>query len=252
MERLKKAASKVYNPLDTIKFESDQSQLFQAQQEINSMRNKIINDKAKSVSLLELVQLPYSAISGKDHTFRIVKGGEKKEKKKPVKFTIISFNKDDYTQFRAKSYSRNYLNEAFQLFDDVNKISGNQTVSALISNKKLIKHQGDMGSQEFQALIGKALQRKLLPFKYRKKGGKILRIEQNKVVPVERLYRKRKCKRVKASARISIDGKKVNLRQECKGHKKVDWKSLQVLGQAALNPKINRYHESAGSDHELV
>ena len=109
-----------------------------------------------------------------------------------------------------------------------------------------------MASQEFQALIGKALQRKLLPFKYMKKSGKILRIEENRVVPVSRLFKKRKCTKLKPFARISTDGKKVNLRQECKGFKKSDWKSLSVLGKAALNPKINRYHESAGSDHDLV
>ena len=112
----------------------------------------MINEKAKSVNFLELVQLPnVKAVAGKDHSFKITKkdpASYSKKLSKPAKFVILSFDKNDYSQYRMKRYQRNYLNEALALFDDVQKISGNETVSALISNNKVIKHTGDYNSQE--------------------------------------------------------------------------------------------------------
>jgi hypothetical protein len=56
----------------------------------------------------------------------------------------------------------------YNLFDDIQKIR-NQTDLNLImvGNSKLIKHTGNLSSEPIQALIGMAIKKKLLPFRYR-------------------------------------------------------------------------------------
>ena len=69
--------------------------------------------------------------------------------------------------FKTKTYNRTHLSEVFQLFDDIAKIRKEDSQIILVGNGKLIKHTGSLDNPEVQALIGKAIQKKALFFKYK-------------------------------------------------------------------------------------
>lgn len=151
MKRLQMAASRISNPLDKVPLNGEFSQLQSGQSEINAIRNQAINDKAARVSLLELVQLPpvVQAISHKDNTFEISKlrpQGLSKQLKRPVKFTILAFDRKDVMAYKSKAFLRRHFSEGLNLFQDVNKVRSG--VSILVANQRLVSHQGDLHSKE--------------------------------------------------------------------------------------------------------
>lgn len=84
---------------------------------------------------------------------------------KPYIFAILSLDKeDDKGTFKQKTYNRTSLQEMYQTFDDVTQIRKDPFV-VLIGNGKLIKHTGSIESEEIQAIIGRAIQKKFLTFK---------------------------------------------------------------------------------------
>ena len=146
----------------------------------------MINDKAKGVSLLELVQLPpkIKAIAKKDHSFQIVKDGEQPEGQsaklpKPMKFDIISFDSKDFVKFKHKAFVTNHMSEAMHLFEDVNRVRTSNSVSILTSGKNLLKHKGHLKSEKMKKLIDKAVKNKFLDKKYAKESKNALKGQES-------------------------------------------------------------------------
>lgn len=54
----------------------------------------------------------------------------------------------------------------YQTFDDVTMIRKDEPYVIMVGNGKLIKHTGSIESDEIQALIGRAIQKKFLSIKY--------------------------------------------------------------------------------------
>lgn len=54
----------------------------------------------------------------------------------------------------------------YQTFDDVTQIRKDDPYVIMVGNGKLIKHTGSIESDEIQALIGRAIQKKFLSIKY--------------------------------------------------------------------------------------
>lgn len=69
--------------------------------------------------------------------------------------------------FKMKEYNRTHLSEMREMFEDVVQIKSNNSQVIMVGNGKLInKTQGAFDSVEIQALVGKAIQKKYLPFAY--------------------------------------------------------------------------------------
>lgn len=85
---------------------------------------------------------------------------------KPYIFVILSLDKEDKGNFKQKTYNRTHLSEMYQTFDDVTLIRKDDPYVIMVGNGKLIKHTGSIESDEIQALIGRAIQKKFLSIKY--------------------------------------------------------------------------------------
>mgnify|MGYP000503955065 CR=1 FL=1 len=56
----------------------------------------------------------------------------------------------------------------YNLYDDIEKIRNQTDINLImVGNNKLIKHTGDLTSEPIQALIGMAIKKKALPFKFK-------------------------------------------------------------------------------------
>ena len=92
--------------------------------------------------------------------------GESPRLSQPFTFYILSLDSSSGI-FKMKQYNRTHLSEVRDLFEDVINIRSHNSEVIMIGNQKLInKTQGDFNSPAIQALIGKAIQKKLLPFEY--------------------------------------------------------------------------------------
>jgi hypothetical protein len=88
---------------------------------------------------------------------------ETPELKKSYSFTILSLDTSDSGTFKQKSYKRNHLSEMYELFEDVKNVrKANEDNILMVGNGRLIKHTGDINSEEIKSLIGKAIQKKFL------------------------------------------------------------------------------------------
>lgn len=111
------------------------------------MRNKMIYDKFK-IAPINLLQLenPVRVIKQKNNHFKIVDNdyeeakGYGKRLKKAQKFTILTFSKSDFSMFKSKTFVRSYISEAEHFFEDVRKISSEDSVAFLISKNKILKY----------------------------------------------------------------------------------------------------------------
>lgn len=92
--------------------------------------------------------------------------GESPRLAEPYTFMILSLDTHNGQGiFKMKQYNRTHLSEMREMFEDVVQIKSNNSQVIMVGNSKLInKTQGGFDSEEIQALIGKAIQKKFLPF----------------------------------------------------------------------------------------
>lgn len=69
----------------------------------------------------------------------------------------------------------------YQTFDDVTQIRKDDPYVIMIGNGKLIKHTGSIDSDEIQALIGRAIQKKFLSIKYGDSKEELVQTESKTV-----------------------------------------------------------------------
>jgi hypothetical protein len=70
-----------------------------------------------------------------------------------------------------------------EIFEDVVQIKSNNTQVVMIGNGKLMnKTAGDFDSKEIQALIGKAIQKKFLSFKFDNNTSNVIQKSDNKTM----------------------------------------------------------------------
>ena len=83
-------------------------------------------------------------------------------------FTIIGLDTSGNGTFKTKQYSRYHLSDIYNLYDDIEKIRNQMDINLImVGNNRLIKHTGDLNSEPIQALIGMAIKKRVLPFKYK-------------------------------------------------------------------------------------
>ena len=94
--------------------------------------------------------------------------GESAKLSKQYNFTILSLDTSGQGSFKSKQYSRQHLSDMYNLYDDIEKIRNQTDINLImVGNNKLIKHTGDLNSEPIQALIGMAIKKKALPFKFK-------------------------------------------------------------------------------------
>lgn len=170
-----------------------------------------------------------------------------------------------------------------EIFEDVVQIKSNNTQVVMIGNGKLMnKTAGDFDSKEIQALIGKAIQKKFLPFKFdnntsnviqksdNKTMGRALELNQDKVTKgltvkevsydiaeyeKTRLVQINKNKNGKTKEKsayqlsckepeVEVDSSNGKILKLCSNQNVSEWKSLSLLGQTALQNHRNKFQNN--------
>jgi hypothetical protein len=82
---------------------------------------------------------------------------------KPVQFHIMTLDPSGSGSLKWKGFNRSSLSEMLEVYEDVKKIRREDShFMIMVANKKLVKHTGQWGSPEMNALIGLAIKQKYL------------------------------------------------------------------------------------------